>query len=380
MKKTLIVACALVASSASLALCQDAGPQRPVRPGGNFLAVARTEDGKIDLSKLPEQMPEQRKEAFKKADKDNDGFLSPEEMRDLMPQRPEGRPGMGAAGFGGPTFMGDAFKDGKIELAKLPEQMPQNWKDNFKKADKDNDGFLTFEEMRGVMPQPQNRPDMGPMGGQFGGFGMGPMGNQFGGPAGGFGPGQFGGFGMGPMGGQFGGPAGGFGSGQFGDAFKDGKLDLSKLPEQMSQERKDAYKKADKDNDGFLTFEEMRNMPRPKFRFQDGKKPDFINDDNAIVIDKLTDAIKSCDKNGDGVIDEEEQKEMAKAIQENFGPMFPFFVQSVISNPQAMGQPGMGPMGFGGFQGQRGFNGPQRQFGGQQGRQGQRQRGRRGNN
>ena len=200
----------------------------------------------------------------------------------------------------------------KIELSKLPEQAPQELKDKMKAADKNGDGVLEGEELQGVFPAQGD----GPRFGGFGGPGFGPQGPGFGGP--GFGPQGpgFDGPGFGPQGPRFGGPGFGPQGPRFGEAFKDGKLELAKLPEQMPQERKDALKAADKDGDGFLTGEEMRNAaPKPE-------KPAFLADDGKIDVAKLTEAIKAADKNNDGFIDQDERKTAFEAAQKKFGPMF----------------------------------------------------------
>ncbi len=68
--------------------------------GPNMFGEARLEDGRIDLSKLPKETPKEVLENLKKADKDNDGFLSQEELRaSFRGQRREG-------GFG-PRDSGD---------------------------------------------------------------------------------------------------------------------------------------------------------------------------------------------------------------------------------------------------------------------------------
>ncbi len=180
----------------------------------------------------------------------------------------------------------------KIELSKLPEQMPQELKDKMKAADKNGDGVVEGDELRGVFPFQGDVP-------RFGGPGFGPQGQapRFG----------FGGFGPGPQG-----QAPRFG---FGDAFKDGKIELAKLPERIPQEQKDKMKAADKDGDGFLTAEEMKALA-PKF-----ERPAFLADGGKIDVAKLTEAIKAADKNNDGFIDQDERKDAVDAAQKKFGPM-----------------------------------------------------------
>ena len=228
----------------------------------------------------------------------------------------------------------------KIELSKLPEQMPQELKDKMKEADKNGDGVLEGEELQGVFPAQGNGP-------RFGGFGFGPQGPGFGGP--GFGP-----QGQAP---------------RFGEAFKDGKLELAKLPEQMPQERKDAFKAADKDGDGFLTAEEMR-AAAPKI-----ERPAFLADGGKIDVAKLTEAIKAADKNNDGFIDQDERKEAVDATQKKFGPMF---LARLLQLPGQFAPQWGAPQPWGGQGPQGDFNrnrAPRREGQGPQGERGQRRRG-----
>ena len=103
-----------------------AGPRGQGGPFPDPLADARTEDGKIDLSKLPEQMPEPFRKSLTDADTDGDGFLSAEERAASMNR------------FRDP--LADArTEDGKLDLSKLPEQMPEPFKQGLSDADADGD-------------------------------------------------------------------------------------------------------------------------------------------------------------------------------------------------------------------------------------------------
>lgn len=460
----------IVAALVGVASYQIVGAQNnDQRPTGRILQDARTQDGRIDLSKIEAstRFPENRKEEFRKADADGDGFLSQEELHgvfnairgdqggegrgngrrgDGAPQErrgqgrrapqgdrdPQGRPGAGRPGMGQPGPMGmqrpgfaEAMEDGKLNLSKLPETFPPAMKETLQNADKDGDGFLTIEEMR-AMPRPKfqfpegKKPDFlnddnafivektietlkkadedgnGVINEEeqravadyvrenypafplflnqalsartqfgfpgFGGPGMqgrpngdrGPQGRREGDrdpqarPNGDRGP-------QGQPGGERMRQPGGFGF--FGNAMTDGKLELAKLPENMPQEMKDNFKKADKDADGFVSMEEMRNLPRPKFQFPEGSKPEFVNDEGDIDVEKLIEAIKKADKNEDGIIDEAELKDLADLIREK-SPMLPLFINRVLGAQQGFG---FGAPGFGGgpgFGGRPGFGGP----------------------
>ncbi len=198
---------------------------------------------------------------------------------------------------GGPAPRGPR-PERKIELSKLPEQMPQARKDALKAADKDGNGFVESDELKELVPPRENGRRFGaPQGPGFGAPGFGPA-PTFGAP----------GFGA-PQGPRFGVP-------MFGDAFKDGKIEIAKLPERIPQEQKDKMKAADKDGDGFLTAEEMKALA-PKF-----ERPAFLAEGGKIDVAKLTEALKAADKNNDGFIDQDERKDAVDAAQKKFGPMF----------------------------------------------------------
>ncbi|MDO5566614.1 MAG: hypothetical protein Q4G59_08150, partial [Planctomycetia bacterium] len=121
---------------------EDSQPARQ-RPASPFM----NEDGKIDLAKVEESnLPNARKNAFKKADKNGDGLLDAEEMKTVMGRRgarPEGERNGDRArdnerrdnehnGFNPPMMRGDRApqrggvppfmqslmtEDGKIDLA-----------------------------------------------------------------------------------------------------------------------------------------------------------------------------------------------------------------------------------------------------------------------
>ncbi len=167
------------------------GPRGPMR---DPLADARTEDGQIDLSKLPESMPEEFRNRFKESDADGNGLLDADEQRAQFSRRNradrgEGRPQTGPDSRDGrgprrgpdsfaaprPPFgpfgpMGVVFtavervrtEDGaEIQLDELTAAVRQAQIEFLQTADADGDGLLTEEEMKAFAPP---MPPQGPNG------------------------------------------------------------------------------------------------------------------------------------------------------------------------------------------------------------------------
>lgn len=372
-------------------------------PGGNFPGgpqgfggprspfAEAFADGKLDLSKLPENLPEDVKTRFISADKDEDGFLTVEEMQNMP------RPNFQFSEGQKPDFIND---DNAIVIEKLLVAI--------KKADTNEDGLIDTDELKTAAASiRENSPEVPRFinnlfnSAQPGMFGMGMMGmglrpNQ-GGPnaEGQPGPGrpnarqqgdarqqgnrqqgaarQQGNRQQGNR--QQGGPQGaprmgmgmGFGGPELAAAMTNGKLRLSKLPKTISDERKAAFKAADKNKDGYLTIEEFQAMPEPKFEFEENKRPAFVDENNAFVCNKIEEALKAADKNTDGVIDDAEIQALVKEVRDA-SPSFQFFMMRSLGG---FGRMGAGPMGQPGMW-QPGMGGPG--FGGPQGEQGQRTR------
>ncbi len=90
----------------------------------------------------PQQHP--MLDMLKKADTDNDGKVTFEEMKAIRPQMTKEQ-----------FDMRDRNKDGVLTAADFPSPA-----DLFKEADKDGDGKVIFEEMNAVRPLPKERFDM----------------------------------------------------------------------------------------------------------------------------------------------------------------------------------------------------------------------------
>lgn len=239
---------------------RPAGPGGPGGPGGmrDFLAEARTKEGKIDLSKLPESIPDRLKTALTEADKNADGFLSKAEQKKLPSladrRGPEGR--RGSEGRRGPDAqdrrrfdnpengdreerpMRDPFEaarteDRQIDLSKLPESIPERMTARLTEADKNADGFLSREEQnelfnfnrRGGEPGDGPRTRPGP-----------------GGP---------------------GGPGGLFAAMENAKT-EDGQFNIEKWMDGLREGWEKLFAAMDKDGDGFLSQEEQKGFTPPR--------------------------------------------------------------------------------------------------------------------
>ena len=274
--------------------------QRPQRPP--FM----TEDGKIDLSKLGNNMPAERVEAMKKADKDGDGFLSAEEQKganlfqgmggprgDRGPgqggDRGPGQGGPGQGRMGGPGRVSGPgnfnpqtmvlfrqlretrTEDGKYELAKLPADFDETLKKELVAADKDKDGFLTQADITPIFFTIQIKSSI------------------------------------------------------LAEAVtEDGKIDLAKLPKKLDKAIVKELRKADKDKDKLVTFEELQaaDIQIPGVRMLNrrgmggGMFGEAMQQDGRVDLSKLPKSMdrstvknmKKADKDKDGFLDREELK------------------------------------------------------------------------
>ncbi len=151
-----IISLGLIAGLAA-APAQD-GPGRGGRgrfPGPNlgFTTLDLNNDGVLDAHEI-----ESAPQSLAKLDKDGDGRITADEVRQAMPEG-RGRGGRGGRGpeeSAGPdvveetvkTLMNfDANGDGKLSKAELPER----FQGIFDRGDENKDGFLTPEEIRKVV-------------------------------------------------------------------------------------------------------------------------------------------------------------------------------------------------------------------------------------
>jgi Ca2+-binding EF-hand superfamily protein len=218
----------LAAAAAAFGQGPGEGPRGGMRGDPLFIALDLDGDGSISAAELAKAAP-----ALRKLDKNGDGKLSEDELRPTFAggpgreRRPEG-PGETQPPDMVQTMMAfDKNGDGKLEKSELPERM-QNL---FARADTNQDGFLTKDEIQKLAAN-QRTPGEGGMNREGG---RGPMGGE---------------------GGRRGGPGG---MARFNpifaalDADGDGTLSSAEIDNAPV-----ALKKLDKDGDGAISREEAR--------------------------------------------------------------------------------------------------------------------------
>lgn len=236
--------CVATLTMAAIACAQ--GPAEGRREGRRmdpvFAALDSDHDGVISAEELKLTAV-----SLKKLDKNSDGKLTEDELRPARGPEGQGGPGAPPQEDLAETLMAfDKNGDGKLTKAELPERM-QNL---FARADADNDGLLTKDELRKLAAS-QRAPGAGGAGRPEG------RGRQEGGPGGG--PGGPGGPGGGMM--------------RFSpilatlDADHDGVISADEITNGPS-----ALKQLDKDGDGRLTQEEVRPNFGPRQGRPEGRE------------------------------------------------------------------------------------------------------------
>ena len=165
----------------------------------------------------------------------------------------------GPGGPGGGMPFANMLMDGKLEIASLPSELPEQVREMMKKADKDGDGFLDEKELK-AMPRPSGRGGRGgPGGGMSGGSGGGMPGGGM--PGGGM-PG--GGMPGGPSSDQEEGPKLPGGEEKPNAAAQDDDTDevlarLEPLKKDFELTAMELCQRADEDSDKFITREELQS-------------------------------------------------------------------------------------------------------------------------
>ncbi len=274
MKRILSLAIAFTVGI-SVAQCVDSdspsSQRSPKNVSGRLFVDARNEDGSFDLSQILRSnlLPDERKEAFKKGDKDKDGRITQDEYEEII-------------------------SDSDVWTAALDNNAPKFGNDQ------------GFDVMSGNFEFQYNA---------------------------------------------------NFAFPQENVVFKDDKLGLSNLQEPLPQERKGEVGNAENDVYEFLPMKELRNSPLPKFQFGEGEKPNFLDENNAVNLEKLSLSLKEYDKNSDDILDAEEQKSMGETVREKYQSL-PFFINQMIGSefqfsnqnfgkPQSEAQPWFGTPQFG---------------------------------
>ncbi|GMU93286.1 MAG: hypothetical protein AMXMBFR4_23440 [Candidatus Hydrogenedentota bacterium] len=166
----------VVVLSLALALTHASGAEAPADKGDltarkgeriAFDALDANSDGKLSLEELKAELPNFPAERFKARDADSDGFLTREEFR------MQGRPGREENRREKPTInaerpdlnalfhRADKDGDGRVTLEEIQAIAPKFSAERFQQMDKDGDGALTRSEAPG---RPDQRPSAEMMG------------------------------------------------------------------------------------------------------------------------------------------------------------------------------------------------------------------------
>ncbi|MBN2308673.1 MAG: EF-hand domain-containing protein, partial [Candidatus Hydrogenedentes bacterium] len=149
----LAIAVALVAWAARPA---DAAPvpAAPQEPAGRLRQMDNNGDGQVTFEEVLAVHPGATRDRFDRMDRNGDGVLS-------KADRPDGTPGQGPGSMTDKMALlkkADADQNGTVTFEELSAVMPQMTRERFARIDRNGDGVLTKED------RPAGEPGQGPGG------------------------------------------------------------------------------------------------------------------------------------------------------------------------------------------------------------------------
>jgi Ca2+-binding EF-hand superfamily protein len=166
-------ALAILLVAPALAIAQAPGDSaagragaRPHAPNDALLRADSNQDGQVSVEELRALRPGVTDEMFKRLDQDGDGFLTATDRRAQANRTPGADDANTRVQLFGRFMQSDANNDGKVSFEELTSARPGFPKQDFDRIDRNSDGFITQDDMQrqrtiADRPKPPRKPATG---------------------------------------------------------------------------------------------------------------------------------------------------------------------------------------------------------------------------